>query len=243
MYVRPRAVVGAGELNGARAAAEADALAGERLVHRGGLGAGDAGSARCSAAWAPNGSAAWQLIRSGRPDGAAASPAATMRGSSTLVSVSSVSNRPSASVVRPLAAARSGHAEARRPHRHRAGQHRDRRRAPRGRRPPAATACGVHDGDAQRGQPLGHRAPARRRQRRGQHVAADQRDGAALLGELGGTLDAGQPAADHHDRRRCGGSRPSRRATVAPAPIRRGDKRIRRPPGPPAGTAPVLPTA
>ena len=60
------------------------------------------------AAWAPSGSAAWQLIRSGRPDGAAASPAATMRGSSTLVSVSSVSSRPSASVVRPLAAARSG---------------------------------------------------------------------------------------------------------------------------------------
>ena len=60
------------------------------------------------AAWAPIGIAAWQLIRSGSPDGDAESPAATMRGSSMLVSVSSVSNRPSASVVRPLAAARPG---------------------------------------------------------------------------------------------------------------------------------------
>jgi|GEM_PF-5568980 len=46
------------------------------------------------AACAASGSAAWQLIRSGRPDGAAASPAATMRGSSTLASASSVSSRP-----------------------------------------------------------------------------------------------------------------------------------------------------
>ena len=60
------------------------------------------------AACAPSGSAAWQLIRSGWPDGAAASPAATMRGSSTLVSVSSVSSRPSASVCSPLRAASSG---------------------------------------------------------------------------------------------------------------------------------------
>ena len=60
------------------------------------------------AAWAPNGMAAWQLIRSGSPDGAAASPAATIRSSSMLVSVSSVSRRPIASVRRPLRAARSG---------------------------------------------------------------------------------------------------------------------------------------
>ncbi len=60
------------------------------------------------AACAPSGSAAWQLIRSGWPDGAAASPAATMRGSSTLVSVSSVSSRPSVSVCSPLRAASSG---------------------------------------------------------------------------------------------------------------------------------------
>lgn len=60
------------------------------------------------AAWAPSGPAAWQLIRNGRPDGAAASPAATMRSSSMLVSVSSVSSRPSGSVRSPLRAARSG---------------------------------------------------------------------------------------------------------------------------------------
>ena len=60
------------------------------------------------AAWAPSGIAAWQLIRSGSPDGAAASPAATMRSSSTLVSVSSVSSLPTASVRSPDRAARSG---------------------------------------------------------------------------------------------------------------------------------------
>ncbi|MFI6801878.1 hypothetical protein [Streptosporangium canum] len=60
------------------------------------------------AACAPSGAAAWQLLRSGRPDGAAASPAATMRSSSTLVSVSSASSRPSASVRSPLADANSG---------------------------------------------------------------------------------------------------------------------------------------
>ena len=61
-----------------------------------------------SAACAPSGPAAWQLIRNGRPDGAAESPAATIRSSSTLVSVSSVSSRPSGSVARPLRAASWG---------------------------------------------------------------------------------------------------------------------------------------
>ena len=60
------------------------------------------------AACAPSGIAAWQLIRSGRFDGAAASPAATMRVSSTLVRVSSVRRRPAPSVLSPLLAARSG---------------------------------------------------------------------------------------------------------------------------------------
>ena len=55
------------------------------------------------AACAPSCPAAWQLIRSGWPDGDAQSPAATMRASSTLVSVSSVSSRPMASVRSPLA--------------------------------------------------------------------------------------------------------------------------------------------
>ncbi|MFC7014892.1 hypothetical protein ACFQMH_24935 [Streptomyces viridiviolaceus] len=41
-----------------------------------------------------------------RSDGAAASPTATMRSSWTLVSVSSVSRRPTASVFSPLGAAR-----------------------------------------------------------------------------------------------------------------------------------------
>ena len=74
------------------------------------------------AACAPSGSAAWQLIRSGWPDGAAASPAATMRGSSTLVSVSSVSRRPERVGAQPAARGQVGHAEAGRPDRHRAGQ-------------------------------------------------------------------------------------------------------------------------
>ena len=60
------------------------------------------------AACAPSGMAAWQLIRNGVSDGAAASPAATMYGLSTLVSVSSVSRRPIASVASPLRVARSG---------------------------------------------------------------------------------------------------------------------------------------
>jgi hypothetical protein len=54
------------------------------------------------AACAPIGPTAWQLIRSGCPDGAAASPAATTRSSSMLVNVSSVSSRPSVSVRSPL---------------------------------------------------------------------------------------------------------------------------------------------
>ena len=40
-----------------------------------------------SAACRPSGMAAWQLIRSGVFDGATASPAPTMRGSSTLVRI------------------------------------------------------------------------------------------------------------------------------------------------------------
>lgn len=61
-----------------------------------------------SAARAPCTIATWRLIRSGWSDGAAESPAATMRGSSTLVSVSSVSRRPRASVLSLLRAARCG---------------------------------------------------------------------------------------------------------------------------------------
>ena len=60
------------------------------------------------AACGPSCEADAQHMRSGWPDGAAQSPAATMRRSSTLVSVSSVSSRPIASVRSPLAAARSG---------------------------------------------------------------------------------------------------------------------------------------
>jgi hypothetical protein len=56
----------------------------------------------------PVGPAAWQLIRSGRSDGAAESTAATMRASSTLVNVSSVRMRPTASVLSPPFVARSG---------------------------------------------------------------------------------------------------------------------------------------
>ena len=88
------------------------------------------------AACAPSGMAAWQLIRSGWPDGAAASPAATMRGLSTQVSVSSVSSRPRASVRQPAAGGQLRHPEARGPDRHRAAQYARRRRAPRRRSGP-----------------------------------------------------------------------------------------------------------
>ncbi|MBE1604489.1 hypothetical protein HEB94_001337 [Actinopolymorpha pittospori] len=75
------------------------------------MGAGCSPAIRCStvsAACAPSGPAAWQLIRNGRSDGAAESPAATTRTSSTLVNVSSVRRRPRASVLSPLRSARSG---------------------------------------------------------------------------------------------------------------------------------------
>ncbi len=61
-----------------------------------------------SPACGPNCIADWQLIRTGRSDGDTESPVAMMRASSTLVSVSSVSSRPMASVLSPLRAARSG---------------------------------------------------------------------------------------------------------------------------------------
>ena len=141
-----------------------------------------------------------QHMRSGCPDGAAQSPAAMTRRSSTLVSVSSVSSRPSSSVCSPLAAARSG--------------------TPKpavqivtalGRTAPSAktTASGrtsvttsvSSTATPQPGQHLGDRPTARLGQRRPQLTAADQRDFAALLGELGGRLDPGQPGAD--DGHRC----------------------------------------
>ncbi|MBU8824771.1 hypothetical protein KL858_05585 [Mycolicibacterium goodii] len=52
----------------------------------------------------PRSMASWQFIRNGTPEGDAASPAAMIVGSSTLVRVSSVSSRPSRSVRRPLSA-------------------------------------------------------------------------------------------------------------------------------------------
>ena len=151
------------------------------------------------AACAPSGTADWQLIRSGWPDGAAASPAATMRSSSTLVSVSSVSSRPSASVRSPLVAASSGtpkpavqmvtalgtHCAV--------GEH-DRVRAD------LRHHVGLEHGDSMFAQPLGDRPPARLGQRWHQLPAAHQRDGVALFGQLGGRLGAGQPGADNGDR-------------------------------------------
>ena len=112
------------------------------------------------AAWAPSGIAAWQLIRNGWSDGAAASPAATMRGSSTLVSVSSVSSRPSVSVRSPLRAARSGTPK---PAVHTVT-------ALGSTAPSSSTTasgrtsldrCGLEHVDAEAAQPLGHRTAAR----------------------------------------------------------------------------------
>jgi len=115
------------------------------------------------AAWAPSGPAAWQLIRSGWPDGAAASPAAMMRSLSTLVSVSSVSSRPSASVRGPLRAARSGNAESGRPDGERARTHRTVGEDDRV-RPDLDHGIGLEHGDVVFGQPFGDRTPARLRQ-------------------------------------------------------------------------------
>ena len=110
------------------------------------------------AACAPSGSAAWQLIRSGRSDGEAASPAATMRGSSTLVRVSSVSSRPSASVRQAAGGGKSRHAETRRPDRDGARRARVRRRSTtESGRTSVAWTWAVQDGDAELGQPLGDR--------------------------------------------------------------------------------------
>ena len=75
-----------------------------------------------SAACAADPSADWQPIRNGRSDGAAESPAATMRTSSTLVNVSSVSKRPKASVLSPLRRGQVRYAEPSRPNGHLAWQ-------------------------------------------------------------------------------------------------------------------------
>ncbi len=87
------------------------------------------------AAWAPSGPAAWQLIRSGWPDGAAQSPAATMRG---VVDAGQrlVGEQPAQRVgAQSAGRGQLRHAEARRPDGHRA------RSAPRRRR--TTTASGA----------------------------------------------------------------------------------------------------
>ena len=157
---RPRPIVGVCELNGSRAAADADALTGERLVQRGRFDAGDAGQHGLARPGRPSAARPGSSSAAAAPDGDAESPAATMRGSSMLVSVSSVSNRPSASVVRPLAAARPGtpkpavHTVTALGQRPPVGQHHAVSRH-------RGDLRGVDDGDAQLGQTLGHRAPAR----------------------------------------------------------------------------------
>ncbi len=59
---------------------------------------------------------------------------------------------------------------------------------------------GLEHRDAQLAQHLGDRATSRLGQVRPELTAADQRDVAPLLGELGGRLDPGQPGADHGHR-------------------------------------------
>ena len=123
-----------------------------------------------------------------------------MRSSSTLVSVSSVSSRPSASVCRPLRAARSGTpnpavqmvtragrtAPSAKHHRVRAAPRPPRRsRARRPRVSSSHLAIDRRPGSESDGA---------------SSTAAHQRDRAALLGQLGGRLDAGEPGADDGDR-------------------------------------------
>ena len=152
------------------------------------------------AAWGPSGMADWQLIRSGRSDGAAQSPAATMRGSSTLVSVSSVSKPAHRVGAQPTGAARSGTPKPAVQTVIALG-----RTAP----SPKTTASGrtsvTTSVSSTATRSLASTLATDRRpghgQRRPQPAATDQGDVAALLGELGGRLDTGQPGADDSDRR------------------------------------------
>ena len=241
---RQRGVVGARELNGARAAAQADALPGERLVQRGRLRRRRCGSARCWRPGRPAGSRPGSSSAAADPTAPTASPAATMRASSTLVSVSSVSSRPSASVRSPLRAGQVRHAEAGRPDRDARWAARARRRAPPRPRAPRSTCAGSVDDGRRRAcaaawPPTGGPARSGTGPSTSPHTSVTV---PALLGELGGGLDAGQPAADHARPARRRARRPALRAAAARAPIRLWDRRIR-PRRAPAGTAPVLPTA
>ena len=116
-----------------------------------------------------------------------------------LVSVSSVSSRPSASVRSPLLAASSGTPKpavqivralgrtAPSANDHRVGPH-------------LGHHVAVEHGDSVFGQPLGDGSTTRLAQRRHQGSATHQNDRASLFGQLGGGLGASQPGADNGDR-------------------------------------------
>ncbi len=139
-------------------------------------------------------------MRSGWSDGAAQSPAATIR---RIVHAGQrlVGEQPAHRVgTQPTGAGQVRHAEARGPDGDRARTHRavfenDGIRADLGHH------VRFEHGNPQPGQHLGHRTTARHGQCRPQPPATDQGDLAALLGELGGGLDPGQTGADDGHRR------------------------------------------
>ena len=102
----------------------------------------------------------------------------------------------------PAGGGQLGHAEAGRPDRSPRWAARRRRRSTTASARTSPTDVGLEHGDAQAWR--SHLATERRP---GSHSdgasmpAADQRDRAALLGQLGGRFDAGQPGADHGDGR------------------------------------------
>ena len=171
-----------------------------------------------AAAAGPSCTAAWQLIRNGRSVIAAASPAATMRTSSTLVSVASVSRRPSVSVRSPLRAARSGTRNPAVQIVTALGSSRPSSSCTASRVTSLTRARGpsrtVTPSLASR-RATGRRTPGM--QGGAEHVAADQGDPAARFRQLGGGLQAGRAGPDHGHRSRAGAAASADRSRSAPS--------------------------
>ena len=188
-----------GQLDGAVAAADADALPGERLVHRRRRGPGDAAQHRVGGLRAERdrGLAAHPQRLVGRCGGIPGSDDARIVDAGQRF----VGEQPAQRIgAKPAAGGQVRHAEPRRPHRHRAGQHGtvgEHHRIP----AHLADRGGFEHVDAELAQLLGHRTAAGPAQRRAQDAATDQGHRAALLGEFGGGFDSGQAAADDGDGR------------------------------------------
>ena len=180
------------------------------------------GSARCWRPARPAGPPPGSSSAAAGPTAPTQSPAATMRPSSTLVSVSSVSSRPDRVGGEAAARRQVRHAEARGPDRHaRSGS--------------IAPSANTHRILADLGhlgvRPSSTVTPSLRirlrstRRRadsltvRAEYAAADQRHRPALLGKLGGGLDAGRARPDDGHRRAGVHLVHRRRAAAARAPI------------------------